>query len=67
MNRYAINDRNIISVGYDEMNKILEIECKLQVIAIRNINLVLLSVRAQSRTIISILCTVSIILMLTNL
>ncbi len=32
MNRYAINDRNIISVGYDEMNKTLEIEFKLHVI-----------------------------------
>ena len=32
MNRYAVNDRNIISVGYDEMNKKLEIEFKLQAI-----------------------------------
>ena len=32
MNRYAVNDRNIISVGYDEMNKTLEIEFKLQAI-----------------------------------
>jgi len=32
MNRYIINDRNIISVGYDEMSKILEIEFKLQAI-----------------------------------
>ena len=32
MNRYAVNARNIISVGYDEMNKTLEIEFKLQTI-----------------------------------
>jgi len=32
MNRYPVNERNIISVGYDEMNKILEIEFKLQTI-----------------------------------
>jgi hypothetical protein len=30
MNRYTINDRNIISLGYDEMTKTLEIEIKLQ-------------------------------------
>jgi secreted Zn-dependent insulinase-like peptidase len=32
MNRYAVNDRNIISIGYDEITKILEIEFKLQAI-----------------------------------
>lgn len=32
MNRYTVNDRNIISVGYDETHKILEIEFKLQAI-----------------------------------
>lgn len=32
MNRYAVNDRNIISVGYDEIKEILEIEFKLQAI-----------------------------------
>ena len=32
MNRYTVNDRNIISVGYDEMNKTLEIEFKFQAI-----------------------------------
>jgi hypothetical protein len=32
MNRYAVNDRNIISVGYDEITKTLEIEFKLQAI-----------------------------------
>jgi len=32
MNRYSVNDRNIISVGYDEMTKTLEIEFKLQAI-----------------------------------
>jgi hypothetical protein len=32
MNRYQINERNIVSVGYDEVNKILEIEFKLQAI-----------------------------------
>ena len=32
MNRYTVNDRNIISLGYDEMTKILEIEFKLQAI-----------------------------------
>jgi hypothetical protein len=32
MNRYSVNDRNIISVGYDEINKTLEIEFKLQAI-----------------------------------
>ena len=32
MNRYTVNDRNIISVGYDEINETLEIEFKLQAI-----------------------------------
>jgi KTSC domain len=32
MNRYLVNDANIISVGYDEMSKTLEIEFKLQAI-----------------------------------
>jgi hypothetical protein len=32
MNRYTVNERNIISVGYDEVNEILEIEFKLQTI-----------------------------------
>lgn len=32
MNRYTVNDHNIISVGYDEMSKTLEIEFKLQAI-----------------------------------
>jgi hypothetical protein len=32
MNRYTVNERNIISIGYDEINKILEIEFKLQAI-----------------------------------
>lgn len=32
MNRYTVNDRNIISVGYDEINRTLEIEFKLQAI-----------------------------------
>lgn len=32
MNRYSVNDRNIISVGYDEMTRTLEIEFKLQAI-----------------------------------
>ncbi len=32
MNRYTVNHRNIISLGYDEMTKILEIEFKLQAI-----------------------------------
>lgn len=32
MNRYSVNDGNIISVGYDEINKKLEIEFRLQAI-----------------------------------
>lgn len=32
MNRYPVNDHNIIAVGYDEILKILEIEFKFQVI-----------------------------------
>ncbi|MDD5151164.1 MAG: KTSC domain-containing protein [Flavobacterium sp.] len=32
MTRYIINDRNIVSVRYDEIQKILEIEFKLQAI-----------------------------------
>jgi hypothetical protein len=32
MNRYLVNECNIISVGYDEIKKILEIEFKLQAI-----------------------------------
>jgi hypothetical protein len=32
MNRYPANDSNIISVGYDEITKTLEIEFKLQAI-----------------------------------
>lgn len=32
MKRYQVNENNIISVGYDEINKILEIEFKLQTI-----------------------------------
>ena len=32
MKRYQINERNIVSVGYDEVNEILEIEFKLQAI-----------------------------------
>lgn len=32
MNRYSVNDCNIISIGYDEIKKILEIEFKLQAI-----------------------------------
>jgi hypothetical protein len=32
MNRYQVNETNIVSVGYDEVNEILEIEFKLQTI-----------------------------------
>jgi len=32
MNRYPVNHRNIISIGYDEMTRTLEIEFKLQAI-----------------------------------
>lgn len=32
MNRYPVNERNIVSIGYNEVNEILEIEFKLQVI-----------------------------------
>ncbi len=32
MNRYPVNESNIISIGYDEINRILEIEFKLQAI-----------------------------------
>lgn len=32
MNRYQINDKNIVSIGYDEITKTLEIEFKLQAI-----------------------------------
>lgn len=32
MNRYPIQSVNIVSVGYDEINEILEIEFKLHVI-----------------------------------
>ena len=32
MKRYTVNERNIISIGYDEMHKTLEIEFKLQAI-----------------------------------
>lgn len=32
MNRYTVNDRNIISVGYDEVARTLEIEFKLQAV-----------------------------------
>lgn len=32
MKRYIVNDQNIISIGYDENNKILEIEFKLKAI-----------------------------------
>lgn len=32
MKRYPVNERNIVSVGYDEVNEVLEIEFKLQVI-----------------------------------
>lgn len=32
MNRYLVNDQNIVSIGYDELNKILEIEFKLQAV-----------------------------------
>ncbi len=32
MNRYPVNEPNIVSVGYDEINEILEIEFKLQAI-----------------------------------
>jgi hypothetical protein len=31
MNRYQVNEKNIVSVGYDEVNEVLEIEFKLQV------------------------------------
>jgi KTSC domain len=30
MNRYPVQETNIVSVGYDEENQILEIEFKLQ-------------------------------------
>lgn len=32
MMRYPVKDKNIVSVGYDEINQILEIEFKLQAI-----------------------------------
>lgn len=32
MNRYQVNETNMVSVGYDEINEILEIEFKLQTI-----------------------------------
>jgi hypothetical protein len=32
MIQYKVNERNIVSVGYDEVNEILEIEFKLQAI-----------------------------------
>ncbi|TDD95182.1 KTSC domain-containing protein [Flavobacterium cellulosilyticum] len=32
MNRYTVNDHNIISIGYDEIKNVLEIEFKLQAI-----------------------------------
>lgn len=32
MKRYCVNEANIISVGYDEIDQILEIEFKLQAI-----------------------------------
>ena len=32
MKRYEVNEPNIISIGYDEINEILEIEFKLQAI-----------------------------------
>ena len=32
MNRYPINSANIVSVGYDEVNEVLEIEFKLKII-----------------------------------
>lgn len=32
MNRYPVIDKNIVSVGYNEMTEILEIEFKLQTI-----------------------------------
>jgi len=32
MNRHPVNDRNIISVGYDEIKETLEIEFKLKAI-----------------------------------
>lgn len=32
MNRYPVNDQNIVSIGYDEINKTLEIEFKLEAI-----------------------------------
>ncbi|WPR71329.1 KTSC domain-containing protein [Flavobacterium sp. NG2] len=32
MNRYPVKDKNIVSVGYNEITKILEIEFKLQAI-----------------------------------
>ena len=32
MNRYQVYENNIVSVGYDEVNEILEIEFKLQTI-----------------------------------
>lgn len=32
MKRYLVNDHNIVSVGYDEIKNILEIEFKLQAI-----------------------------------
>lgn len=32
MKRYQVNEHNIVSVGYDEIKRILEIEFKLQAI-----------------------------------
>lgn len=32
MKRYQVYERNIVSLGYDEVNEILEIEFKLQAI-----------------------------------
>lgn len=32
MNRYPIHSTNIVSVGYDEVNEVLEIEFKLHIL-----------------------------------
>lgn len=32
MNRYPVNTTNILSIGYDEVNEVLEMEFKLKII-----------------------------------
>jgi len=32
MNRYPVNTNNILSIGYDEVNEVLEMEFKLKII-----------------------------------